>query len=444
MSEDRAARPPSPPQHFRLNLEQQKKRAKDLLRAVKAGDPEALARVAAHRENPGAPQIREALMTTTRLADAQFTIARELRLPSWGQLKAHIESLDHQRDAIDRNQPAPDADMKTLHLRCGHDIMNTLQEAGFVGDFLPHTNPYCQGPVTNAPDYHEKRARFVLDAFSRWFPERNMTVEGLIDGFRRDDEDVLNAVDRYERVVLWAEHDSYDQMMLIRVLALYASARRPRVFELLELNDFPGSSRFIGVGQLPPEALRLLWPTRQPVTPEQLTFGTRAWDALRLADPRPFSTIAAMKTAPLPHLPRAAHRHLQELPSIENGLSLTEHLVLQALSEVQSRSLNQIFYLLSAYREPLPFMGDAGLAYVIRDMESAAELPFVRSWQQPDEREFRNVLTITDAGREVLAGRRDWHSLNPPARWVGGVHIEPGKPGWRWNEAKREPVMAGA
>jgi hypothetical protein len=68
----------------------------------------------------------------------------------------------------------------------------------------------------------------------------------------------------------------------------------------------------------------------------------------------------------------------------------------------------------------------------------------VRSWRQPDEREFRNVLAITDAGRDVLAGRRDWHSLKPPERWVGGVRIQPGKPGWRWDEAKRKPVMAGA
>jgi hypothetical protein len=335
--------------------------------------------------------------------------------------------------------------MKTLHLRCGHDIQNTLREAGFVGDFLPHTNPYCQGPVTNTPDYYAKRAQFVFDGFSRWPAERQLTVEGLKAAFRSDDEEVLQAAHDYERVVLWAEHDNFDQMMLIRVLALYANARSPRVFELLGLNDFPGSWRFVGLGQLPPEALRLLWSTRRPVTPEQLAFGTRAWDALRLEDPRLFSKIASMKTAPLPHLPRAARRHLQELPSVANGLGLTEQLVLQAVSEMESRSLNQVFQLLYVYgREPLPFMGDAGMANVIRAMERAAEPPFVRSWQQADEREFLNRLTITDAGRDVLSGKRDWHSLEPPERWVGGVRIEPGKPGWRWDESKREPVKASA
>ena len=437
MPEDRAGRPSQPPQNFRLNLEQQKNRAKDLLRAVKAGEPQALARVAAQRAQSSASPIK--------LADAQFTIARELRLPSWSQLKEHIQRMEQQREAIDRHQPAPDADMKTLHLRCGHDIQNILKEAGFVGDFLPHTNPYFAGPVTNTADYYEKRAQYVFDSFDRRYPERGLTVEGLAGGFRRDDAEVLQTANDYERVVLWSEHDNTDQLMLIRVLALYASARAPRIFELLSLNEFPGSLRFIGLGQLPPEALRLLWPTRGPVTAEMLTFGNGAWDALRLDDPRPLAAIARMKNASLPDLPRAVHRHLRELPSVGNGLSLTEHLVLQALSETESRSLNEIFRLLYLQgREPLPFMGDSSLANVMRDMESVAEPPFVRSRGTPGEREFANRFTITEAGRAVISGKRDWQSFGPPERWVGGVRIAPGAPSWRWDESKLTPVRRDA
>ena len=44
-------------------------------------------------------------------------------------------------------------------------------------------------------------------------------------------------------------------------------------------DEFPGSQRFLGLGQLPPEALRLLWSTRKPVTPAQLALGNAAWDA---------------------------------------------------------------------------------------------------------------------------------------------------------------------
>jgi hypothetical protein len=47
---------------------------------------------------------------------------------------------------------------------------------------------------------------------------------------------------------------------------------------------------------------------------------------------------------------------------------------------------------------------------------------------------------VTDLGRAVLRGERDWLSLKPPARWVGGVRIAPDAPVWRWDEGKREAV----
>lgn len=101
-------------------------------------------------------------------------------------------------------------------------------------------------------------------------------------------------------------------------------------------------------------------------------------------------------------------------------------------------SLNRVFWTLLK-REPLFFIGDAGVARMVRDMERAVEPPFVRTSETPGEHSFRNQLTLTDAGRDVLHAARDWHSLKPP-RWVGGVHVQPGRAGWRWDDAKRNAV----
>ena len=159
---DRTERAPSA---FRLNLEQQKNRAKDLLHAVKAGDAEALFRFIAVRRSSVTPDS-PALHATVKLADAQFVIARELRFPSWAKLKAHIESMDRERAAIDQKKPAPDADLKTLHIRCGHDLQNAIKEAGFVGDFWPYVTPYCVGPVRPGPEGRELMARFIVESFT--------------------------------------------------------------------------------------------------------------------------------------------------------------------------------------------------------------------------------------------------------------------------------------
>ncbi len=438
------ARLQPPPSAFRLNLEQQKNRAKDLLRAARAADAEALSRIAAARDGVGARASQSAsgasgaLKATVKLADAQLAIAREQRFASWGKLKAHIESMDRQRAAIDGKHAAPDGDMKTLHIRCGSDIQNTLKDGGFVGDFLEHAIPYCLGPVTTGPDRHALMARFLVDTFPE--AKGGLVYERALEGLARGEERLHRSAEDYERVVLWMEHDSWDQLVLIRLLAHYANARRPRVLELVAVDEFPGGERFVGIGQLPAEALRLLWLTRRPVTPAQLLLGNDAWIALTSGKPTHLATLARSGTPALPIMAPALHRHLRELPSVENGLSLTEHLVLQILSAA-SVTLNRVFLMMTREREPLPWIGDLGLLHVVDDILRAAEPVIIRTPPAPGERWFRQQLTITDLGRAVLHGERDWHTLNPPPRWLGGVHIQPGVAGWRWDEGKREAVF---
>src|SRR5579871_1081473 len=114
---------------FRLNFEQQGKRAKDLLKAARAGEPEALAR----------------FKSPPRLAEAQYLIARDLRFDNWAALKRHISDMDHAREAMGAS--VLDGDLKTLHVRCGHDLQASLQDAGFRGDYYVHSYPYLFGPV---------------------------------------------------------------------------------------------------------------------------------------------------------------------------------------------------------------------------------------------------------------------------------------------------------
>jgi hypothetical protein len=423
------------PSAFRLNLEQQKNRAKKLLRAAKAADADALSRLAKVRRDSVAHHSRGGLVATVKLADAQLALARELRFASWAKLKAHIESMDRQRAAIDKKHPAPDGDLKTLHIRCGSDIQETLAGAGFAGDFLVHAIPYCLGPVTAGPVRHELMARFLADTFP------GLVYEHELEGLRRGEQRLHRTADDYERVVLWMEHDSWDQLVLVRLLAHYADIKRPPVLELIVADEFPGSERYIGLGQLPPEALRLLWRSRKPVKPAQLMLGNDAWNALASDDPRPLAALARSGTPALPIMALALHRHLCELPSVENGLSLTEHLVLQVLAEGGTFTLNRVWELLQTEREPLPWIGDLGFLHVIEQMGKVSESVFIRNAAASGQRSFLDRLSITGLGRAVLCGERDWRSLRPPSRWVGGVHIQPTAGGWRWDEAKCDAVF---
>lgn len=76
----------------RPSLEQQRTRAKDLLKAVRAGDAAALRRL--RWSHPRLAQTAlAALPGLAKLADAQWVVARELGFSSWPALKAHIDAL---------------------------------------------------------------------------------------------------------------------------------------------------------------------------------------------------------------------------------------------------------------------------------------------------------------------------------------------------------------
>ncbi|HEX3995308.1 MAG TPA: hypothetical protein VHX39_29390, partial [Acetobacteraceae bacterium] len=102
---DRAQPVPTRPQEaydfepaFRLDLEQQSKRAKELRRAFLAGDAAAVQRF--RRHHPALWNGGDTPLRPVKLSDAQFVIAREIGLPSWPKLKAHILAMRGMRDRI--------------------------------------------------------------------------------------------------------------------------------------------------------------------------------------------------------------------------------------------------------------------------------------------------------------------------------------------------------
>jgi hypothetical protein len=420
--------------HFRLNLGQQQKRAKELLRAARAGDAGALEKF---RQSP------------PKLAEAQFAIARELRFENWAALKQHIAAMTRERSRMERHAKAPartsglvlDGDVRTLHIRCGSDLRRPLQDAGFCGDFFEYSYPYLIGPVREGSRCLEERAQFLVDSYAN-DREPPLQYTAMLDGLTRDEQRLHDSF-RYERVVIWSEGDCYDQLVQVRLLGHYAANRRPPRLELINIEDFPGGLRFVGLGQLPPEALRLLWEQRSAATAAQLALGLGSWKALVSDDPRTLAAIMRTGTPDLPVLAPALHRHLRELPSVENGLGYTQQLVLTMLAE-QPRSLNRVIGIMTYLLDPLPGQGDSQVRDRVLPMEQARERVFTR---QPGlDREGRarppwtDVLTLTDLGRAVLAGEVDFQSLVPPPRWVGGVRIGDDEADWRWDESRRDAV----
>jgi len=106
-----------------LNLEQQKKQARELLRALRAGNHDALVRLRTQHlrwANVDDADVRQDLA----LHDAQFVIAREQGFASWTKLKAYADPSPY-----DRHTRLYVADLQWINNRA-HGLMRTRQSAG--------------------------------------------------------------------------------------------------------------------------------------------------------------------------------------------------------------------------------------------------------------------------------------------------------------------------
>jgi hypothetical protein len=349
-------------------------------------------------------------------------IARENGFRKWTDLKAHIDRIDVEHQVtLERKPPALDAGARSLHIRCGQDIMHDLALAGFSGDFLSFADVYVEGPVPRTASLEE-----FVRIRAEYIEPGNRDVFDELYGAYRD----LERARDYDAAHIWMEHDSHDQLILARLLHFFSEeSMRPPRLHMINVTHFPGFERFVGLGQLPPQALRLLWDDFEDVTDDHLLLGTRVWNSVTSASPEGLMDIVSSGMPALPVMREALLRHLRELPSARNGLSLSEELTLRILSDKGSMTAGKLWGWYNGHYEPRPFMGDTGYWRVIAGLGKADE-PALRI-------DGAHSVSLLPFGERLLRNEADWLSANPADRWVGGVRITSSeRVNWRFDEER--------
>jgi hypothetical protein len=310
--------------------------------------------------------------------------------------------------------------MSFLHVTNGDSAARTLGETALGGDVLPWRDALHEGPVPALPrgELLRARARFLTDCGEG-------TEDELLASLERRDEQLLEALRDNTEVVLWFEHDLYDQLQLLDVLALaHAEQTAPG---LIVIGSFPGKPSFAGLGELTAGELETLWPSRRPAAPDALEAATSAWGAFQAPEPTALAEWATRDTPQLPFLAAALRRLLEELPAPADGLSGTERRALQALAD-GARTPPEAFA--AAQRlEKAPFLGDTWFYRALSGLGQGD-----RRLVDTDD---RAQLRLTATGAQALCGDVDRVELLGIDRWIGGTHITPDNV-WRWDSAQLE------
>ena len=324
-----------------------------------------------------------------------------------------------------------------LHVTNGESAGNTLRRTRIGGAVLPWQDVLHEGPVPAVARAELLRARASFLADCGWGSRR-----ALFAGLARRDREYVDALRARVHVVLWFEHDLYDQLQLLDALALANDvAAAP---ELIVVDSFPGRPSFGGLGELRSEELETLWPQRRVAAPEALAAAAEAWAAFRAPEP---SALAAWALGAPPELPLAGaalRRQLEELPAPGDGLSGTERRALQAIAAGATTA--PAAFAASQALEGAPFLGDAWFFRVLaalgrgaaRLVETAHGDPLPAPPPLGDPQLFCRVgLRLTREGQRVLEGDADRVELLELDRWIGGTHVTRDNL-WRWDPANEQ------
>jgi len=159
-------------------------------------------------------------------------------------------------------------------------------------EVLPWRDVLHEGPVPPTGTLAELtaiRAEYLAD---RGWGER----EEIATYLQARDRGLAHST-AFDRVVLWFEHDLYDQLQLLQILDWFSREQMNADGSLLlvQASEFLGRQTEVEI-----EALRAL---EEPVTPEQLALAADAWAAFRTPTPERFQAFLRETFRPCPFSP---------------------------------------------------------------------------------------------------------------------------------------------
>jgi len=385
-----------------------KKQAKNLLKACRACQPDAIRRMVQHHPHyeKGVPSPAD-----IRLQEAQHVIAKEYGYASWPRLMQELHAL-----------PPAEAGKTSdiLIYTNGQSAVDLLDAAGVPGEKLEWSDVLYDGPVP-LTDTHEEfttlRARHLSSLGFAGF-------ENIRSRLARQ-EHPLTEAERFSELQLWFEQDLFDQLLLAQLLCRLSD--KPAWEGKITLFQFDTY-----IGRLTPEQLLPSCPSSVRVRPDHINEAARIWDAFRQPTPSRLQVCLESAFSALPHAASSLRRLCEEFPSSRNGLTRTEQQILLGLK--QEHTTPGALFRFSQEQEEAMFLGDASFFLRVEALSKGTkplillqgDTPFLHPSLHGYTEAFRNQqFRLSDHGERVLNQEANWLENLPAPYWVGGSHIGP-------------------
>jgi hypothetical protein len=299
-----------------------------------------------------------------------------------------------------------------IHFHNGDVTAALARRSGVPGRHMPFRESLATGPVRRdlpQMEWVETRARFLSEAHDdNLLRVRNELLE---------QEKNIDAARQEEEVVLWFEHDLFCLAHLLYLTKRFANCR----YFTLVWTPNP-------IGLCTVDEMLAHYRSRAPMTPTMLRAADAAWTAYTSEDPAALNRFLRQDIPDFPFLVDGLRLHASRFPSVRNGLGEDERRMME-LIDAGAADFGTLF---SRFNPDPPRYG-FGDGEVLRHLRRLAwcAVPMITMVEIPNE-EPKASLSVTPAGRNVLAGSVDFIDLNVPDFWLGGAHVTREKV-WRWD-----------
>ncbi len=308
--------------------------------------------------------------------------------------------------------------MARLIITNGDSAGDLLAAAGVDGDILPWRDVLHEGPVVPGTLEHSTAVR------SAFLAGRFGIEPGEIAAEFAERDAVLRNHAAYESVELWFEHDLYDQLQLIQLLSFFADESRTEGLRLIQADDYLGAQTA--------ETILRFADRARALDEEALDFADMLWADLAMPTPEAVVRRIEEPEDALPFVAPAMHRFLDELPAPDNGLGRTEAAALSRLTDGPQSAIDLLRRITAA--EDAAFMGDLSFFLMLHDLADCPA-PLIAGLvpaEDEDQERYGRPLSLTEAGRAVIAAEEDQVRLNGIDRWWAGTRLK-GRTTWRYD-----------
>ncbi len=331
--------------------------------------------------------------------------------------------------------------MRNMHILNGDSAANSFRQAFHLqrGEVLICRDILSCGFLDTFVDLEPWRSQ-RLGHWDEMCKQHGFQPPEWQDPALRDLYQCMYELEHAETINIWVGRALSDQLLLAFIVYLFKfynwDTSKLSVYQYHQAEKLT----VLGLGLLNSEEIIRLKPQPFSLGVKEIDFCIEAWNAITQPAPEQLMALLVEETTCLPNLKRALRNYLYRYPSIDNGLSYIDSVILRHTQNHAPNTQRIIGYTLAHDMNPqntkniheLDTVGDLYLFSRLKKMaNNSLNNPLLTA--HPLDKSLRETRSeITEFGKSVLNGKHNVVTFNGINDVIGGVELiaGPGEQTW--------------